>query len=65
MQTQFVGVAVIAVSAQLCLRGRPAKDTPLFLVAVTIIALRCAALRCAVKLIRHRGIQPQEERLEQ
>ena len=60
MQTQFVGVAVIAVSAQLCLRGRPAKDTPLFLVAVTIIALRCA-----VKLIRHRGIQPQEERLEQ
>ena len=60
MQTQFVGVAVIVVSAQLCLRGRPAKDTPLFLVAVTIIVLRCA-----VKLIRHRGIQPQEERLEQ
>ena len=60
MQTQFVGVAVIAVSAQLCLRGRPAKDTPLFLVAVTIIVLRCA-----VKLIRHREIQPQEERLEQ
>ena len=60
MQTQFVGVAVIAISAQLCLRGRPAKDTPLFLVAVTIVVLRCA-----VKLIRHRVIQPQEERLEQ
>jgi len=60
MQTQFVGVAVIAISAQLCLRARPAKDASLFLVAVTIVVLRCA-----VKLIRHRGIQPQEERLEQ
>jgi hypothetical protein len=60
MQTQFVGVAVKAISAQLCLRGRPAKDASLFLAAVTI-----RELGRGVKLIRHRGIQPQEERLEQ
>ena len=38
----------------------PAKDASLFLAAVTI-----RELRRGVELIRHRGNQPQEERLEQ
>ena len=38
----------------------PAKDASLFLAAATI-----GELRRGVELIRHRGDQPQEERLEQ